>query len=149
LWGHYTWKGPFAARFFFFNILATILILQRVRPPPIEGKNGCKLELTTSVAWLLETGTDPPPLTVNKVDLKIDNHRSKTTKMIYIIMVFKQLKMVSSFEITGDWRFFENSNSHTNPPYKDSALYPICNEFQCSFLLYLKVLNPHKRICFQ
>jgi len=54
-----------------------------------------------------------PPLTVNKVDLKIDNHGSKTTKMIYIIMVFKKLKMVSSFEITGDWRFFENSSSHT------------------------------------
>jgi hypothetical protein len=49
----------------------------------------------------------------NKVDLKIDNHGSKTTKMIYIIMVFKKLKMVSSFERTGDWRFFENSNSHT------------------------------------
>lgn len=26
-------EGPFAARFFFFNILATVLILQRVRPP--------------------------------------------------------------------------------------------------------------------
>jgi p-aminobenzoyl-glutamate transporter AbgT len=40
---------------------------------------------------------------VNKVDLKIDNHGSKTTKTLfwYITMVFKKLRMVSSFEITG------------------------------------------------
>jgi p-aminobenzoyl-glutamate transporter AbgT len=40
---------------------------------------------------------------VNKVDLKIDNHGLKTTKTLfwYIIMVFKKLKMINSFEITG------------------------------------------------